>query len=168
MHTLIVGATRCGKSVLSKKLALSYLRQGIAVVVCDPHATAWPDGCRVFTDPDVFLAYLKKCQRVAAIIDEGGEVIGRGRQARKMAWVTAGSAKYGIKTHIVCQGASMIERNIRTNCGRLFCFKQAEDDCALLVRDFAEKRIMEAANLVQYEFLDVTSCGPVRRYKLTL
>lgn len=169
MHILIVGITRSGKSTLAKQRAAAYVKQGIQCLVLDPHASRWPvDSRYVFTDPLAFLAIAKRSQRCALFIDEGGESIGRGRHARDMQWCTTGSAKYGHVTHLIAQAAQQLDPTIRSQCGRLFCFKQSRRNAELLADDFAEPRIMEAMELPRFHFLSVVSCGAVERFRLTL
>lgn len=170
MHTLTLGITRSGKSTLAKQRCNAYRRQGIHALVLDPHGTKWPgvEDRYVFQDPLKFLEIAKKAQRCALFVDEAGESIGKGKHAREMQWVTTGSAKYGHVAHLICQSAVQLDTTIRGQCGRLFTFKQSERNAKLLADDFAEPLIMEATTLERFHFLDVISCGPVKRYKLTI
>lgn len=170
MHCLVLGITRSGKSTLAKQRCAAYRRKGIGALVLDPHGTKWPgvEDRYVFQDPLRFLEVAKRAQRCALFVDEAGECIGKGKHAREMQWVTTGSAKYGHVAHLITQAAQQLDLTIRSQCARLFTFKQSRNNAELLADQYAEPQIMEAMDLERFHFLDVTSCGDVKRYRLTL
>jgi len=164
MHSLIVGISDSGKSTAAHMLAADYLRHKVGVLVLDPHQQKWP--CtRMFTDPLLFLAAAKASRRCALFIEEAGECIGRGKHAREMQWITTGARKWGHSTYLIAQRAQQIELTIRAQCTRGYIFRQSEDDAKALCGTFADKRLMEATQLQEYEFLYVKTFGDVRRMK---
>lgn len=166
-HVLILGGTDAGKSTAAKKLSANFLRHRVNVLVLDPHGTKWPgvpDEYQ-FRDPYKFLAVAKRSQRCALFVDEAGECIGRGRQARDMQWLTTGARKWGHKTHVMAQEAQMILPVIRKQCSVGLIFRQSEGNARLLVDDFADERLMGITTLGQFEFLHVTRFGDCRRMK---
>lgn len=167
MHSLIVGITKSGKSTLARSLALDYLSRDIGVLVLDPNNDNWPCSFKT-TDPIKFLAVAKKSKRCALFIDEAGEMVGKGKSATGMIWITSRARHWGHCTYLIAQRAQMVELNVRAQCSTAYVFKQSATDAKLLSDQFADEALLGATALQQYEFLYSRSCVGTQRMKLSL
>jgi hypothetical protein len=165
VRKLILGVSGFGKSHLAHAIAESYQDQDVNVLVCDPHGERWPADYQT-TDPFKLLALAKRSKRCAIFLEEAGECIGRGKQAREMQWFTTGSRKWGHSIYLIAQRATMIELSIRAQCTAAYVFRQCRDDAEELARQFAEPELERAATLPKYQFLYIESGSKPRLMQL--
>ncbi len=169
MHNLVVGISGSGKSTLAFVLADGHAKRGDQVLVLDPNRDNWPTDDRyIFDDPLRFLQVAKQSQRCALFIDEAGEVIGRGKHAREMQWITTRSRHWGHRVYLICQRATQVELNIRSQCTTGYVFRQSPGDSRALADTFADDKLLAASELQTGEFLHVRSCKGTVLRKLDL
>jgi DNA helicase HerA-like ATPase len=169
VHNLIVGIGGSGKSTLARVLASGFRNRQEEVLVLDPNKDEWPTEERyIFDDPLRFLKLAKKSQRCALFIDEAGEVIGRGKHAREMQWITTRSRHWGHRVFLICQRATQIELTIRSQCTTGYIFRQSPGDSRALADTFADDALLEASTLQKGEYLHVVTCQSTIKRKLSL
>lgn len=151
MHNLIIGITASGKSTLAKKIASDLHERKYPVLVLDSVLdAAWK--CTFITDnQDDFLYITENSEKCFLFIDESADYVHHyNKVMHKLA------TRYRHKGHtcfFICQRATMISPNIRTNCTKLFLFKSVFTDCKLLSDDFITDRVFESTEFSKGEFL---------------
>jgi hypothetical protein len=149
-HTLILGITESGKTTLAMRLAQSYRRRRVPVLVLEPFRSSRWNATYITDNADDFLKIVFANRSCAVFVDEAGDMIGRYSDAmNKLATL---SRHYGHNAHFICQRAMMISPTIRAQCSNLFLFKQSTKDAELLSRDFVAQ-FDTAKDLRKGEFL---------------
>lgn len=172
LHSAIYGIGGSGKSTLGHTLARQCLANDWGVIVLDPNNDAgWPNEgptVRKVRTLAALVELAKRSQRCALFIDEGGEAIGRGKQAHDSQWITTRSRHWGHRTYILAQRAVMVELSIRNQCGEAFVFRQSPGDAKLLAEQYADDLLLRAPTLERGTFIHVRSCEPARLRRLAL
>lgn len=166
-HTITIGQTKMGKSVLNKKLAAWYKSQGIKVVVLDPLNDPGWNADFMTRNPEEFLALVKdpdKCLQCALFIDEAGMSLDK--YATEYQWLTCQSRHHGHVTHIIAQRAQMISATVRSQCSVLNVFAIGPKDAAVYAEDFNCPTIREASGLSKGEVIHVKRAEPAKRYNI--
>lgn len=133
MHNLIVGVTQSGKTNLCKAIARSL--GGLSIVVFDPlKSRGWPEHAEKFHTPAAFLLRVETLTSAHVFIDEG-----------KTLWDTdpkrADTLLYrrrhqGLSVFLMAQRAKMIPPNARSQCAKVFAFKQQIEDAKTLADEY--------------------------------
>ena len=150
-HTLVLGITGTGKTLLSQRMARAYKAKGIPVLVLDPFQSANWQADYITDIPDEFMNTVFNRTSCAVFIDEGGDMIGR--WGGVMNQLATRSRHYGHNVHFICQRAKMIDISVRTQCVHLFLFKQSLYDSKELGNDFVSDELLQASDLKAGEFL---------------
>lgn len=166
-HTITIGQTESGKTILNKRLAAWYKKHGIKVVVLDPMRDPGWNADAIFDDPEEYMAYVRNpdlCLQAALFIDEAGSNIGRYMQTAE--WLTTQSRHHGMVCNLITQRAEMVNKTMREQCRTLFAFNVCLDDCKAYSRSFNQPQIMNAQNFAQGHCLQVTRFEQPKRWKL--
>lgn len=163
-----MGTTLSGKTTLAKKLAKKAYNIGRNVFVLDPLLDpAWREiGANVVitSNPQEFIVLAKSNKNCTLVIDEAGNFCG---QYDKEAWWLATQARHwGHQSIFIGQRANMIAKNIRDNCGKLFCFRISPSDAKTLSDDFCFESILDAPNLQQGECFYCPRYGEVEKFNI--
>ena len=164
MHVLVLGQTLSGKSLLSKRLANGFMRQGIGVLVYDPIGDAEWD-CSFKTDN--FLEFLEvywTSERCMAFIDEAGDVCGRfDGEAVKTA--TKGRHK-GHINYYISQRATLLSPTIRDQCSQLFLFNSGLKDCQTHAQEWNTPELLNGTSLKKGEIYHCQRMGDTTKQRL--
>ena len=163
-HQLIFGMTESGKTTLAKRLAAEYKSKGIGVLVLDPlHDPDWQADFKT-DSPEVFLNVFWKSRRCAAFIDEAGDCVGQYDDL--MIRTATRGRHWGHSCHYISQRGALLARTVRDQCGGLFLFCTALDDCKLYAKEWNSEELLEGSKLSKGEFYRVTRFGLAQRGKL--
>lgn len=161
-HIFVCGMTMSGKSFVAKEIARRVRRAGRAVLLLDPIGdVSWPCTWRT-DDPERFLAKAKASQGCLLVVDEAGEALGRGLQARGMQWLVTRSRHNGHRALICAQRATQIEPIFRDNCETLLLFSVFSDSAAIWAESFNDRELLNAPTLRQYHFYLKRRFAPAR------
>ena len=171
-HSITIGQTLSGKTLLNKNLCNWYLSKGIGAVVLDPmndpdwNAAGNPNFYKT-ADPGEFLRFVKnpdRCLQCALFVDEAGMALDK--FADEFSWLTCQSRHHGHRAHIIAQRAQMVSVSIRSQCSTLYAFSINPKDAKTYAEDFNEAAILEAVNLPQGHYLKIERFCPVKRGRL--
>ena len=149
MHTLITGTTESGKTTIAKKFASIHRVQGFKVLVLTTILDTW-DADYVTDDQEEFLKIFWRSEHIVAIMDEGGETVGRYQKAM-IATATQGR-HWGHTCYYLVQNPTSISPDIRNCCSQVFCFAISPNPAKLLAEDFNQPGLLAAPNLPQGEY----------------
>lgn len=164
-HVGIFGPTECGKTTLARYLAREYLAQGIAVLVFNPIGNAWAEATWQTDNPDLFMQKVQVSRSCALFFEEGTDEIDR---QKKYTWLFTRSRHLGHRMHVIGHGGSFLTPTMRNSISRLFLFRSSEAIAKLWAEDLADKRVFEACDLNQYEFLNIARFRAPIKSKLLL
>ena len=168
-HTITIGETESGKTVLNKRLAAYYRENGIKNCVLDPMMDPeWPADFMT-RDPVEFLAFVKnpdKCLRCALFVDETGMSLDK--YAVEYQWLSTTSRHHGHACHFISQRAQQINATIRSQCSILYMFRVNYKDAKVYSEDFnfPDSIARQAPDLKQGEYFRIARFEPVSRFRL--
>ena len=171
-HTLIVGTTASGKSVLARALAEKRLALGGAVIVFDPvwnpkEKNAWGKGAVIYREPQPFIDAVWKSSNCLVIADEAGEHI-RSNNSPFVALATRGRHN-GHDVIFIAQRIKMLLPTVRDNVDLLFLFATRSEDAQYLAGDWNDEDLWNAVDLPPRHFITkrrLQPCEPVRTLSL--
>ena len=143
MHSLILGRTASGKSILSKILASEALERGQGVIVLDILGDEWPEGCEVFDNAKEFLSVFWANVNCLCIIDEGGETANK--RERLMVPTATRGRHNGHHNLYIAHRLTQLDPTLRAQCSRLFLFACAASDAAEMADEFGAPELKDAA-----------------------
>ena len=161
MHKLITGTTLTGKSTLAKRMAGLYRDAGRKVLVLDELMDKdWP--ADFITDsPEEFRRIFWNSRNLAVFLDEAGETVGRYDKEQSMT-ATRGR-HWGHICHYIAQRASMIARNVRSQCSEVYAFTCETKDSETLSAEFVQPALLQCPELLQGEYIRAVRFGADRR-----
>jgi hypothetical protein len=162
----IFGPTLCGKSTLAKALTREYEKQrGMRALVLDPHGEKWAEHSVVFTDEEKFWATVWESQHCIVIVEEASTTLRRDREF--MPAFTRIRHNHH-KLIVIGHNGTDLLPGMRRQLGTLYLFLQDPDAAQEWAKQMCDKRLIEAANLQQYEFLKKVSFQAPVKLKLSL
>lgn len=150
-HTLIIGVTGSGKTVLSKALCQRYIERGITAFVLDPLLSDGWNANYITDNPEEFLYTVFENVNCAVFVDESAETIGR--YAGVMQKLATSSRNLGHNVHFICQRPKQLDVNVRTQCENIFVFKLSFYDAKELAREHVADKLLYAPKLRKGEYL---------------
>lgn len=150
MHNLIVGVTHTGKTNLCKSVAAG-LSPDVSIIVFDPlRSTGWPERAIKFHTTESFFAHIESARQAYVFVDEGKTLWDADqKQADTLLYRRR---HQGLLIFLIAQRAKMIPPNARTQCSKIFAFKQQADDSKLLGEEFGPE-LRNAQTLEKNEFI---------------
>ena len=112
---------------MAKRLAHSYKKQGIGILVHDPVGDPeWPADYRTANAEEFFKTY-NDSRQCAVFFDEAGETC---EEFRHEITKTATRGRHrGHRNHYIAQRGTLVLRTIRDQCSALFLFNTGLEDC---------------------------------------
>jgi len=152
MHSLVVGRTATGKTLLSKTIARRLKDDGYGVLVLDGMGDPeWLEVSDYYTtDLYDFIAMAQKSRSCFLFIDEAGTYCGL--HDNDSFWLATQARHWGHSTYFISQRATQIAPTVRYQCDRLFLFKCAKTDSKVLADEFSEPMLLQANQLQKLEF----------------
>jgi len=167
-HSLTIGQTMSGKTILNQRLSRIFRRSGVNTIVLDPHRDPNWDATIMFQHFEEFMSFVKdpdRCQQCALFIDESGMSLNK--YDVDCDWLTLTARHHGHRTHIIANRAIMISPNMRSQCETLYAFQVNATDAKTYANDFNCPSLAEIGpNLRQGEFLKITRFQPIQRFRL--
>jgi energy-coupling factor transporter ATP-binding protein EcfA2 len=155
-HTLILGRTGSGKSVLAKTLAKEMRAKKNRILVLDPYVSDDWDCDYITNDPMKFLNVAKKNKFCKLFIDESYRTVGRFNAMdlqREMAYVTIESRHDHHQAFIIAQSPVQVDTTTRDGCERYYLFRMGPRFLKEISEKTGEPSVMVASQLGQFEFL---------------
>jgi hypothetical protein len=163
-HTLTIGQTESGKTLLNKSFCRDFDRKGIASIILDPlNDPDWQTPHRFKSAPE-FLELAKASRSCALFIDESGSSVGKYNP--DMDWCTTQARHWGHKTYLICQRAQQVGVTLRNQCSQMFVFNVGMKDAKLIAEEWSRPEIEGAADLPQFHFFWLRRFQPVQRMKI--
>jgi hypothetical protein len=159
-HSITIGQTESGKSILNKKLSHWYRKNGFGVIVLDVMRDPGWASDKLFDDAEEFLRFVKdprKCLQCALFIDEAGQSLDK--YAAAFSWLTTQSRHHGHACHLITQRAQQVSVTVRNQCSILYCFNINPKDAKIYADDFNSPKVLEAPTLPQGQ------CWKIQRFK---
>ena len=152
MHTLIVGASYSGKSWLAKRLAKTAADAAHKILVFDPlKSGGWPAKAEKHAGAAGFIKAYWAAESCYVFIDEAKVLFDKQKlEAERMAY--QGRHNGHLNFFIGQRAMSMIPPNARNQCGKVFAFKQSEDDAATLAKEY-DKSLLGCTSLKKCHFI---------------
>lgn len=158
MHTAVCGVTKTGKSYFCKTLARQYKAQGQFRTLCyDPIGDDEWKGIVDFytTDKAEFLDVYYGSTNCRAFFEECGDLnrhkdVGFEMSARR-------GRHWGHYNFYISQQWQKIPPGIRSQCSRVYSFRQGREDAKLLAAAFGNEDLKEVSNLDKGEYIAATA-----------
>ncbi len=151
LHVGIFGPGLSGKTTLARYLSRHYWNDcAVKSLVMDPNREKWGAQAWVTDDEDKFWPMFWHESRCAVFIDEAADTIARDRG--KSSVFTRGRHR-GHKVHVLGHSGGSLLPEMRLQLHTLFLFRQPESAAEVWAELFADRDILDACTLSQYEFL---------------
>lgn len=152
--------TESGKTTKARRLAASYKKQGIGVIVLDPLRDPGWNADFITDDQEEFLDVFWRSRSCAAFLDEGGESVGRYDLAMQK---TATRGRHcGHSCHYVAQKATQLAPIVRDQCSHLFLFTSGLASAKMLAEEFNKPDLLQATQLQMYSYFHATRFGQIQ------
>lgn len=140
-HELYTGVTQSGKTTLARAVSRALDEKGARIAVLDPMLTltaggGWGKNALVFDDTEKFLDFVhsEECVNTHLFIDEAHNIF-KHTELENM-WLLTEGRHYWLTLHLMTQRPKKIHPDARTNCGRCYMFRLAQDDAKEIGADF--------------------------------
>ena len=163
-HALILGMTESGKTTLAKRMAAEYKARGIGVIVLDPLKDPGWNADHITANGEEFLDVFWNSRSCAVFIDESGDAVGKYDLA--MQRTATRGRHWGHSVHYLTQRGSMISRTVRDQCGKLFLFNNALEDCKIHAREWNKPGLLEASAFPPGHYFYTGRFSDLKRCKL--
>lgn len=151
MHSLIVGQTESGKTLLGKLICKRLKESGHKTAVLDPiYDPDWTVDFRC-NDADELAKYLRSNRSVYVFVDESGGIFNEGND-NTHSWLATRSRHYGHSVHFLAQRTIQIPKTMRDQCSRLFLFTSSVDDGKLLAAEWNKPVLASCNTLPRFRF----------------
>lgn len=154
--------TLSGKTTLARSLCSYAKKQGVGVIVLDPiRDPAWQ--ADFITDNEYeFLRVFWASRSCLALMDEGGESVGRYNLAMQK---TATRGRHAGHTCVyVAQKATQLAPIVRDQCTNLFLFTSSARDGKVLAEEWNKPELALCHTYEQYEYAHAMKFGTVKRH----
>ena len=142
-HVLYCGVTMSGKTTLARHHAKLLQKHKHEIAVYDPVLTGtvngtWPEGVKVFSDPEPFLKWLVTAKGtdknpVFVFVDESADIFGH--ENKDANWIPRRVRHQNIYLRLISQRPKMLPPNVRSQCAQTYMFRLASDDAKMVCAD---------------------------------
>lgn len=161
VHELYTGVTQSGKTTLARMMAREAGRLKQKNIVYDPLGTNtaggdWGQHAMVYHDVNQFLdvVYSDELRNAHLWIDEAHNIFAHADKSHM--WILTEGRHHGLNSHLITQRPNKVHPDARTNCGRCFMFRLAQDDARAIGNDYGFNDINKI-NLDKGDFLVLNS-----------
>lgn len=160
-HTIIIGQTESGKTMLARSLALEYKKAGYNVLVLDSAFNEWEAADYHTDDITDFINVAAASRQCALFIDEAGEEVGTYQRAGNV--IATKMRHLGHAAHFIAQRTKAVNATVRQQCSRIALFNVWRDDAKEMAQEFNKPELAKAADLAQFEYFYTSRFGEVIR-----
>jgi hypothetical protein len=152
-HKLIVGTTMSGKSTLARRMAEDAAKNGIIVIVYDPHEDDGWNSQYVTSDENLFFEYLaaNDGKKIFAVMDEAETILSNSH--RHNWWMFTRARHYGIESCAITLRPNLLAPTVRNNATEIYVFNLCRDDAKTLADEHNAPQLSDAISLSQGEFM---------------
>lgn len=157
-----------GKTTLAIHLSAKFWRdESRPTLVLDPylHENVWGKNAWVTADEDVFWQAVWKKENCLVIVDEASSTI---KRERELIPVFTRLRHNQHKLLVIGHSAVDLLPEMRQQLDEVYLFRQSKKAAAIWAEQFTDERVLDSANLNQYEFLHVKLFNPPVKKILTL
>jgi len=169
-HTLIIGMTESGKTIIGQKLAAHYVRNGIACIILDPLSSQyWPQNDELVLHTRKkreFLDAVRRSRSCAVFVDEAGESVGQ--YDEEMHWLATRARHYGHASHFLTQRGQQVAKTVRDQCAKMYLFACSKSDGKILADEWNQEELREVNKLGRGEFFLVSRFDPMLKGKIEI
>lgn len=162
----IFGPSLSGKTTLGRSLVQEFeTKHGMRALVLDPHAEKWGKYSIVFTDEEKFWPKVWESRRCIVVCEEAAATLRRERE-----FVPAFTRIRHNEHRLIVIGhsGSDLLPVMRQQIGTLYLFLQSDDAAEIWVKTMADKNLMAATQLRQFEFVRKEAYQNPRKQILSL
>jgi len=161
MHSLIVGMTESGKTLLSKCFIKIFNQKGINSLVLDPMQDPEFNATYQTSNPDEFLQMVFLSRSCHVYVDETGDAIGHYNPT--MQTLATKGRHNGHSCFFISQSVVQMPPIIRGQSSQIYLFATDNDGCKRIANEYNSKNFMEGTKLKQGEFLHKTRFGKITK-----
>lgn len=163
---IVAGLTESGKTTLALELVhAKRYAEGAKVLVLDPNFEDWD--CDFITDDaDEFMEVAKNEESCYLVIDESGEALDK--YDKTLNWLGTRSRHWGHRLILITHEMTLIAKAIRGQCSDLFAFEQNWQNAKEWALLFNDKKLEEASQLSNYEYLFKKRGHPTVKQRLLI
>lgn len=150
-HTIICGASGCGKTTLLKRFCAEIKARGESVIIFDPYYPA-----EKWSNPDYITADFAKFKRVFwastnchCIIDESASSVGRDINQNELA---TRSRHQNHRVYYVVHHINQLLPVVRFQCKRLAQFRTAIQGAKIVAEQYTDPELINACYLQNFEY----------------
>jgi len=163
MHSLVVGMTESGKSLLVKRMCKKWSVQKKGILVLDPLGDDWVCDWQT-DDPDLFNQAVYDSRNCVCICDECSNYLQN--SDREYHWWGTQSRHKGHDFFFITQRANQLAVNVRTQAKRLYMFHSSLKDCETLRNEWNRAELMNGHLLKQFQYYKVPRFGAIEKRML--
>lgn len=150
-HTLVVGTTESGKTLLAKEIAARWIAEGLDVLVLDPKMQVWPGAAFITDDPEMYLDEVAHWEGCLLVVDESGTAIGHYGGVMRTLGTDARHESHS--SVFVAQRATQLDPIIRDQCRYCAVFLSSAKAAVLMDDEFPRAGFRRASELDFFEYL---------------
>ena len=157
----ILGQGRCGKTTLARQLAAGFRAGGVGVIALTRPREHWPEASWQTSEPERFIEMFWRCRRVVAFMelpDAGVE-----KFSKDFEKTFTDGRHDGNRMFALGQRHTQISPLIRDQWDAFWLFSCGFETAKVLVREFGDLSINEAATYPRYRYLFKRRCMPILR-----
>ena len=146
VHTLYTGVSQSGKTTLARSISRGLCLAKEKVVIFDPLGSptaggGWGNGAIIFDDKEAFLdlVYSEDFINAHLFIDEAHNIFAHDDKSHL--WLLTEGRHFYLTLHLMTQRPKKVHPDARTNCGRCFMFRLAQDDAREIGADYGHSGI---------------------------
>lgn len=151
MHVGICGVTGTGKSSLAKVMCAEYHAAGHGCLVFDPIYDGGWQADFVTADKKQFVEAYFNSENCRVFIDECSEL--DRHKDKAFNYMATRGRHYGHVNFFIAQRWKMMPRNVRSQCSKVFSFRQADEDAKELAKDIGNKDLSGVVSLERGQYM---------------
>lgn len=159
MHILILGMTESGKTTIAKLLIKEFKAKGLKTLVLDPLKDPAFNADYQTADQKEFLNVFFASRTCLAVMDEGGESVGRYNEA--MQTTATRGRHWGHTCVYLAQKAVQVAPIIRDQCGAVFMFTSGLQSAKAIAEEFNCPEFLNATQLKRGDYIYKSRFGDV-------
>lgn len=160
----IFGPKLSGKTTLAKKLSRDlYCKTGMRSLILDPHEESWGEHAHVTPDEEKFWRGVWASQGCLVIVEEAAATI---RRERDLVPVFTRLRHCNHRLIVVGHSGMDLLPVMRQQLDVIYLFRQPESAAKVWAETFAEKGLLAATELRQYEFIRCQLYQPPQKFIL--
>lgn len=162
----VFGPTLSGKTTVAKKLSKEFwTKHQTRSIVLDIYGEDWGEHSKVFTEEAAFWPAAWNTTDSLIIVEEASTTISRDKELIPV-FTRMRHNRHSLM--VIGHSGTDLLPAMRHSLTTIFLFRQPESAAKIWAENFAQKGLLEAVELEQYEFIKYESYGTPHKMKLKL